>query len=291
MTARAKVASAAGAASGADVASGGDVAPATRGRSFDAWAEEYDRYRPGYPAKLFRLIAERLGLPARPEVADLGSGTGRAALAMARLGWSVRAVEPGEPMLAVLRARAQGEGLSVSTRIGRAESTGLQAASVDLVTAAQAFHWFDAQAALSEMARILRAGGGVALFWNVRDEARSPVVAAYHRLLDRYTDDAGDRYLQAGRPGGRNPTRAALAASREFGEPELLTVRHEVAMRPADFIGMTFTASYVRALAPDRQAEFREAVLGVLAAHGVTGEEPFPVPYRVDLWVARRSAR
>ncbi|MDQ6682841.1 MAG: methyltransferase domain-containing protein [Chloroflexota bacterium] len=262
-----------------------------RARSFDAWADDYDRYRPGYPAELFGVIADRLTLPARPDVADLGAGTGRAALAMARLGWRVTAVEPGEPMLGVLRARADEEGLAVTALTGTAEQTGLEPGSCDLAIAAQAFHWFDKPAALAEMGRIVRPRGGLALFWNVRDETRSPFVAAYHRLLDRYTDEAEGRYLQAGRATGRIATRNALTASPGFHDPELLEIHHELTIRPEEFIGMAFTASYIRALDPRRQDDLRRELRSLLDAHGIADDDPFAVPYRVDLWIARRADR
>ena len=145
------------------------TAPATgprtgQARSFDAWADDYDRYRPEYPDELFTMIAADLELPARPEVADLGAGTGRASLAMARRGWHVVAVEPGAPMLQALRRAAAAERLHVRVLEATAEHTGLPAASVDLATAAQAFHWFDRPLALTEMGRIVRGGGGIALF-------------------------------------------------------------------------------------------------------------------------------
>ncbi|HEX2141364.1 MAG TPA: class I SAM-dependent methyltransferase, partial [Candidatus Limnocylindria bacterium] len=150
-----------------------------RARGFDAWADEYDRFRPGYPDELFGTVATQLGLPAHPLVVDLGAGTGRAALAMAERGWRVTAVEPGRPMLDLLRAAASDAGLLVATVQAPAEATGLDPASADLVTAAQAFHWFDKDAALTEIARITKPGGGVALFWNMRDAARSPFLADY----------------------------------------------------------------------------------------------------------------
>ena len=107
-----------------------------RARSFDAWAGDYDRFRPGYPEELFATIASRLELSDRPLVVDLGAGTGRAALAMAEMGWRVTAVEPGKPMLDVLRGAATNAGLLISTVQASAETTGLDPASADLVTAA-----------------------------------------------------------------------------------------------------------------------------------------------------------
>ena len=260
-----------------------------RGRRFDAWAEDYDRYRPTYPAALFELIERELALPPRPRVADLGAGTGRASIAMAARGWRVTAVEPGGPMLDLLRAHAGADRVAVTTVQATAEVTGLESASVDLATAAQAFHWFDKPAALAEMARIVRPGGGVALFWNVRDEARSPFVADYHRLLERYGGVAEGKYLQAGRAAGRGATREALGAAPGFEAPVLHELRHQLATRPDDFIGMAFTASYVRALTAEQQAAFRAELTALLADHGLASEAPFTIPYRIDCWLARRS--
>lgn len=114
-----------------------------RSRSFDAWALDYDRYRPTCPQSLFDHIAARLALPEQAVVADVGAGTGKAARQMGRRGWQVTALDPGERMLEVLRARAAADDLAIEARLASAEETGLADASVDLVTAAQAFHWFD----------------------------------------------------------------------------------------------------------------------------------------------------
>ena len=260
-----------------------------RGRSFDAWADEYDRYRPTYPDALFALIARELRLSPRPQVADLGAGTGRASIAMAKLGWQVTAVEPGGPMLGMLRSRASDEAVTVATVQATAEATGLETASFELATAAQAFHWFDKQAALAEMARIVRPGGGVALFWNVRDEERSPFVSDYHRILERYGGAAEGKYLQAGRATGPSTTRQALAAADGFEPVQFHELRHELPATAAQFIGMAFTASYIRALDQTAQDRFRAEAIELLARHGHRGDEPFAIPYRIDCWVANRS--
>jgi SAM-dependent methyltransferase len=262
---------------------------AAQGRAFDAWADEYDRYRPGYPEVLFETIQSRLALPKRPLVVDVGAGTGRAALAMAELGWRVTAVEPGRPMLDILRAQAANQGLLISTVQGSAETTGLDPASVDLATAAQAFHWFDKDAALAEMARIVRPGGGVALFWNVRDEDASPFVADYHRLLAaRFGDADTGRYIQAGRPSGREPTREALERASGFEGVELIVLNHGVRMTASAFIGMAFTASYIRVQTAEDQDRFRMELGALLGRHGHADDTPFEIPYRIDLWIARR---
>lgn len=263
-----------------------------RARGFDAWAGEYDRFRPGYPDEVFLTIAERLSLPKQPRVVDLGAGTGRASLAMAALGWRVTAVEPGRAMLDILHSRATNDGLIIATRQAGAEATGLDPASADLVTAAQSFHWFDATRALAEAARITRPGGGVALFWNVRDAASSPFLAAYADLLRRSRESADEPEMGRYESGGREETYHALKSSRAFEAPELVVLHQEEPMTPGEFAGMAFTASYVRVgLSAAAQARFRAELDALLVQHGHGGDEPFAVPYRIDLWIARRSAR
>lgn len=259
-----------------------------RARAFDTYAGEYDRFRPGYPEELFETIADRLALPQLPVVVDLGAGTGRASLAMAELGWRVTAVEPGKPLLDILRGAATNAGLVISTVQAGAEETGLDPHSADLVTAAQAFHWFDKDRALAECARILRPRGGVALFWNVRDGERSPFLADYAALLARHAAAGADtgRYEAVGRD---ETARAFEAHAAAFEAPELVHLHQEVQMTDEQFIGMAFTASYVRVgMPPDVQDRFRIELAGLLGRHGLNDGRPFPVPYRIDLWIARR---
>jgi len=263
--------------------------PAARARGFDAWAGEYDRFRPGYPDEVFETIEAKLGLPTRPLVVDLGAGTGRASLAMAARGWRVTAVEPGKAMLSLLRDRASDDGLVVSTIEADAEATGLDPMSVDLVTAAQAFHWFAQKEALAEITRILRPGGGLALFWNVRDAARSPFLAEYAELLKRSVQRADDPGIGRYEARGREATRGALSRARGFQPPELVELHQEVSMTAEEFIGMVFTASYVRVgLSPERQDRLRDELAALLGRHRMAGGQPFSIPYRIDLWIARR---
>jgi SAM-dependent methyltransferase len=258
-------------------------------RGFDAWAGEYDRFRPGYPDELFTAIEARLRLPDHPLVVDLGAGTGRASLAMAARGWRVTAVEPGRQMLDLLRDRASDEGLVVSTVQANAEATGLDPMSVDLVTAAQAFHWFAREEAMTEIARILRPGGGLALFWNVRDATRSPFLADYAELLKASTESADDPGIGRYEASGRTATQRALEEAPGFEPPELVELHQEVPMTGEQFIGMAFTASYVRVgMSPDRQRRFRDELAALLGRHGMAGGASFSVPYRIDLWIARR---
>ena len=255
-----------------------------RARSFDAWALDYDTYRPTYPQALFDHIAARLDLPVDARVADLGAGTGKAARQMARRGWHVIAIEPGEAMLDVLRARAEHEGLAIDARLASAEDTGLPDASVDLVTAAQAFHWFDKARAVPEMARIVRPGGGAAVFWNGRADDRSQFLAAYTDVIARYVpEEHVDRHV----PGRESTAPAELAQGGYFEVDDRVELQHERRMSADAFVGYAFTASQTR-LFVDADARDRLAadIRQLIRTH--FGDGDVVVPYDAEVFVGRR---
>ena len=157
-------------------------------RRFKGRAELYARHRPGYPGEVVALLEDECGLKAGSAVADVGSGTGILAAMLLAHGCRVFGVEPNAQMRAE-GERALGSTPGFASVGGRAEATGLAAASVDLVTAAQAFHWFDWPRARAEFARILRPGGWVALLWNLRRKDADAFAVAYERLLLEYATD------------------------------------------------------------------------------------------------------
>jgi SAM-dependent methyltransferase len=140
----------------------------------------YERGRPEYPAEAVRHFVELL--PARASVLDLAAGTGKLTRPLAAAGLQVTAVEPVAEMRAALPP-------GVPALDGTAEAIPLGDAAVDAVTVAQAFHWFDGEAALAEIARVLRPGGVLALFWNRRVEA-DEVNRAIEALVGPYRGDA-----------------------------------------------------------------------------------------------------
>ena len=147
--------------------------------------DDYVRYRPSYPSEIVSLLAEECGLTASSHIADVGSGTGFLSKLFADAGYRVTGVEPNADM------RAAGDRLlaaypNFSSVSGRAEATGLPDASVDLVTAGQAFHWFDPAATRREFARILRPPRWVALLWNERLVEESDFLRRYEALLQGY---------------------------------------------------------------------------------------------------------
>jgi SAM-dependent methyltransferase len=129
--------------------------------SFGAVADAYDRARPTYPTDAAAWL-----VGTGRTVLELGAGTGKLTEALAPLAGRLLATDPLPPMLRHLVRRVP----SVPVAVAAAERIPLPSRSVDVVVAGQAFHWFDLDTALPEIARVLRPGGEVALVWNLRDE-------------------------------------------------------------------------------------------------------------------------
>lgn len=149
---------------------------------------DYVKYRPSYPREVVAFAHIDCGVAPHARVADIGAGTGISARLFLEAGHPVVAVEPNTAMR---HAADQWLGGYPGYRsaAGTAEATTLGDASVDLVIAAQAFHWFDEAGAKREFARILKPRGVVMLFWNSRLVAGTPFLEGYEALLQRYGVD------------------------------------------------------------------------------------------------------
>lgn len=167
---------------------GANAAPRDPTKRFDDRVDDYVRHRPGYPPVLLAHLRAGGWLPPHAVVADVGAGTGISSAMFLDAGCTVYAVEPNAPMRDAARAQL-GSHAGFHAVDGRAEATTLADASVDLVAAAQAFHWFDADAARGEWRRILRADGVAAVFWNSRRLEGSAFLEGYERLLRTFGID------------------------------------------------------------------------------------------------------
>ena len=157
-------------------------------KRFTNRVQNYVKSRPRYPAAIIPLLTTECGLTSESLIADLGSGTGFLSELFLKNGNHVLGVEPN------LEMRAAGEQILANypkfkSVDGAAESTGLASASVDFITAGQAFHWFDRKAARKEFERILKSNGWVVIVWNGFQADKSPVVAGYQHVLLRYGTD------------------------------------------------------------------------------------------------------
>lgn len=156
--------------------------PTTR---FSNRADDYARYRPGYPAAVIELLRRECGLKPAHRIADVGCGTGLLAERFCEFGCEVVGVEPNSAM----RAAAEqylARYAKFSVIEGRAEATSLADASVELASVGQAFHWFDPAATRREFQRILRGERWVAVVWNDRRYGPSPFMAAYEALTRKF---------------------------------------------------------------------------------------------------------
>jgi SAM-dependent methyltransferase len=153
----------------------------SRASSFGQRAAEYDRSRPEYSSEAIDLAAARLGLEADSEVLDLGAGTGKLTRPLIERFARVTAVEPDPSMKALLSQATQ----CYLALEGKAEAIPLADRSVDAVFVGQAFHWFDTDSALPEIARVLRPRGGLVLIWNTWWETELPIPPAAAELIER----------------------------------------------------------------------------------------------------------
>ncbi len=239
-------------------------------RGFEAGAAAYELARPGYPDEAVALLAEVVGVVAGTRVCDLAAGTGKLTRDLLALGASVVAVEPVEGMRLQLSAVLPG----VEVLEGTAEAIPLPDASVDALTVAQAFHWFDAPRALDEIARVLRPGGGLAILWNERDE-RTPWVAEMSRIIrwhertvSRYQHTAWDEVV--GESGRFTPLEEQVIDWDQSMTQELLAERVR-------------SISYVAAMpTPERERHVADVVALVSRR-----PEPFPMPYHCRVQWAR----
>jgi SAM-dependent methyltransferase len=159
--------------------------PLTR---FSNRAENYAKYRPGYPAELLAILTRECGLTASSTIADVGSGTGILSEVFLRNGNGIFAVEPNAPMRLFAEQDLNKFPGFVSIA-ATAEATTLDPESFDFITAGQAFHWFDQKKCKREFMRILKPGGWVVLIWNERRIDSTPFLRDYEDLLLRYGTD------------------------------------------------------------------------------------------------------
>jgi len=151
---------------------------------FSSRVEDYIRYRPSYPRGITDLLARECGLTAHSRIADIGSGTGLLAEVFLDFGCEVLGVEPN-PGMRLAGERALAGRPRFHSVDGRAEASTLPDRSVDFVTAAQAFHWFEPEQARTEFRRILQPAGWVVLVWNERRSVPG-FMAGYEDLVARY---------------------------------------------------------------------------------------------------------
>ena len=236
---------------------------------FSSAADVYERARPSYPQDSIDWLVAQTGLGPGKTVVDLGAGTGKLTRLLIPSGARVIAVEP----IPEMRAHIHGAELLDGT----AEEMPLPDGSADVITVAQAFHWFDHDRALPEIHRVLRDGGSLVLVWNMRD-LDDPVQRGVENLLRPLRDELPAQILGTWRePLDRSPL---------FGKGTRREFRYEQRFTTDDLCDRVASTSFVAAMSPiDRE----EVLVRVRAlTHGV--QEPFPFPYKTEVEVIPRTS-
>lgn len=245
-------------------------------RGFALVPEAYERGRPMYPFEAVRRLVREVRIRPQSRVLDLAAGTGKLTRLLAQLSGDVVAVEPVDAM----RARLAETLPAVTAMSGTAEALPLDDASVDAVTVGQAFHWFDGDAALAEIHRVLRPAGRLGLIWNVKDESVDWV-----RLLGEIIEPYR----------GSAPRVASGAWKDAFERTELFSPLerarfsfvHEVDEETV--VARAGSISFIAALAPRVRERVLAQVRELVTTHPETrGRQVFPLRYRTGVYWCRR---
>jgi len=156
-------------------------------KRFSNRVENYVKYRPTYPGEVIELLRGTCGLNEYSVVADIGAGTGILTKLLLSTGCRVFAVEPNQEMRTAAMAQLDVY-KNLTSLSSTAEKTGLDDSAADLITVAQAFHWFDRAKVKIEFNRILKENAWLALIWNER-KTTGAFLTAYEALLQKYSDD------------------------------------------------------------------------------------------------------
>jgi SAM-dependent methyltransferase len=246
-------------------------------RGFALVPESYERGRPMYPFEAVRRLVRELHIHPRSTVLDLAAGTGKLTRLIAQIGATVIVVEPVDAM----RKRLVETVPEAKALKGTAEAIPLPHGAVDSVTVGQAFHWFDGDAALAEIHRVLRPGGRLGLIWNVKDESVD-WVRQLAEIIEPYRGSA--------------PKVASGAWKEAFERTELFTPLdrarfsfvHEVDVETV--VARVASISFIAALDPVVLDRVVEQVRELVSNHPDTrGKRVFPLRYRTGVYWCERS--
>jgi ubiquinone/menaquinone biosynthesis C-methylase UbiE len=242
--------------------------------TFDKTAELYERARPGWPLEALDHVIQDLGVDRTATVLDLGAGTGKLTRVLIDRFGTVVAVERLDGMRTLLESLIP----KAKTHAGNAESIPLGDDSVDAVFSADAFHWFDGELALAEIARVLRPRGGLVLMWNEPDKPTEPSIAAAGALLNERgsSERQIDRYASGA-------WRKAFAGS-SFEELNEARFEHRQVVDREQLLAYFASMSWIAVLPDEEREELLNEVRGLLEADAYTRF------WRADVYWTRLAA-
>ena len=245
-----------------------------RAQSFGRVAIQYERGRPEYPRDAVSWLLEHA-----PDgrVVDLGAGTGKLTRVLVEFRPDIVAVEPLDELRQILEEVVP----DVAALSGTAEAIPAEDQSVAAVTVGQAFHWFNPELALPEIARVLSPDGVLGVLWNLSDET-VPWIHEFAVILG--TEGLGGRTGEIGRL-------TELESSRLFGSVEFATFRHVPYFSTQALMDYVFSVSRVAMLPDDEQQAVREQAWTLLSNHpDIRGREPIAFPQVTSTIRARRDS-
>jgi len=245
---------------------------------FGKEAETYERVRPSYPGDAVAWLAGNLEIGPGRTVLDVAAGTGKFTRLLVPFGATLFAAEPVDGMRQSFVTAVP----RVPIVAAVAESLPVASGSIDAITVAQAFHWFEADRAFAELRRALRRGGRVGVIWNARDRS-SDWVNEVWSIMDRVEKRAPWRDHENWRD-------SAIGARVGFGPIHRATFRQEQPITPQGVVERIASVSHVAVLESAARERVLDEVRGVLANHPDTrGQGDLTIPYRVDaFWCERR---
>lgn len=245
----------------------GDEKFAEQASSFGRAVGEYERARPSYPQEAVDWLVPR----GSHVVLDLGAGTGKFTRSLVARGLDVIAVEPDDAMRGALADALP----SVRTVKGTAESIPLPDDSVDVITAAQSWHWVDEARALPEVARVLKPGGLLALVWNIRDES----VPWVKQLSEIMGSSEAERVMEH-----------EITIGAPFGVTERFEIGWSVTTSLDDLLALVASRSYIITADETRRAEVFDGVRELVTTDPApAGRDTFELPYRTFCFRAALS--
>lgn len=247
-------------------------------RGFDRSAGTYERGRPNYPPEAIDHLARVLHLGPGRTAVELGSGTGKFTRALRPLGIALVPVEPTPGMRREFVRRVP----DLPVLDGTAEDIPVPVRFADAVLVAQAFHWFRTRAALHEIARVLRPGGGLGLVWNMRDE-RVPWMREFTRILEREN---------GGVPQARQRRWRAIfeQGGIPFGSLHRRSFPHVQRLDRAGVVARALSVSTVAVQPPAERRAVASRIRELLASDPETrGRQVVDLPYRTEVYWCYRS--
>jgi ubiquinone/menaquinone biosynthesis C-methylase UbiE len=238
---------------------------------FASMAATYERGRPDYPPAVADALMAELEIAPGAPVLDLAAGTGKLTRRLVAAGLEVLAVEP-QPQL---RARLAADIGAERVRDGVAEEIPLADASVDAVTVADGFHWFDHVRALAEIRRVLRPGGGLAVLNSVPDWSEASWAHDLGKLIQRTRPE--HPFFDG------PPWQEAVRTAEGWTAPREVRVTTSQPTSPRRIVDYVASMSFVAALPDDERAEWLARVAALVEG----GETPAELPVHAVIGLTR----